>query len=89
MVLGKDVGLQKVATLSKRGLVDKFMHIIVNRFDHSDWIGKKWKPILGYHLMINLLLRGRLYFDPVTKEDAEKILVTPWLWRFLSLVLKK
>jgi len=45
-VMGKDVIIDMVLSLSKNSLVGKFEFIKLSRMEFMDWVSKKWKPII-------------------------------------------
>jgi hypothetical protein len=50
MVLGLDVGMEKVESLSSKALVRKFIGKVVKRALLMGWLEVGWKKLLGYCL---------------------------------------
>jgi hypothetical protein len=62
MVLGRDVGMQEVSTLSLCALVGRFRYRALSKFDIDWWMEENWKPLSGYSPEVLVLVRGWFCF---------------------------
>jgi len=62
-VMGKDVIIDMVLSLSKNSLVGKFEFIKLSRMEFMDWVSKKWKPIIKSMPRVLVLTNSWIYFQ--------------------------
>ena len=63
LVLGLDVGLEKVEGLMKLALVGRFMGKEVKGDSLKQWMDANWRLTLGYIPIFHLLVRGGICFE--------------------------
>jgi hypothetical protein len=67
--LGKDIAMDRVASLSKRALVEKFYYMKMHKARLTSWLQDFWKPILGYCPRVSLLSNHWYIFHFLSEAD--------------------
>jgi len=88
-VLGKDIDMDRVSSLSKKALIGKFFYSSLTKAQLSNWIMGFWKLVLGYSPRFRLLSNHWYIFHFLTKEDLMKILNSSWIINRGVLMLKR
>ena len=60
-MLGEDVGLEDMVSLSLCALVGSFLYHARSTMPLIDWVSENWYPLLGYVLEVVFLTKG--WFD--------------------------
>jgi len=58
LVLGKDIKIDRVESLSLRALVGRLGYVSMNTMEVLRWINEVWKPLLWYCPKFSLLMNG-------------------------------
>ena len=74
MVLGDDIGLDSVTTMSLAALVGKFGYWSCSSRDIATFVQEQWYPLLLYMPEVFKLSRGWYCFLFKSLEDSESIL---------------
>jgi hypothetical protein len=88
-VLGKDIAMDRVTSLSEKALVGKFYYTRMTKVQLSDWILGFWKPLLGYSPRFSLLSNHWMVFHFLSEGDLLRVLNSPWIVGRGVLMLKR
>lgn len=86
-VLGNDVTIDMVLTLSQRDLIGRFEYIKPYRSDILAWVQECWKPLLKSVPKVLTLVNGWVLFQILSIEDREAFESQYWILGLGSLVL--
>lgn len=78
LVVGRDVGIERVLNLVGKTLVGFSASRRVSLWGLSEWMRQFWMPMLGYCPRSHLLFKGWLGFVFVSEDDVAKNLATQW-----------
>lgn len=87
MMVGRDVQLGWVLSLSARALVGKVCYSEINRTKIRAWVVEYWKPLLTYCPKVHILVNKWVVFHFLNDDHATLILGRTWVFGRGSLVL--
>jgi len=88
-ILGKDVALNRMLSLSTKALVGIFFYVKMSKDRLKAWISKEWKQFLGYCPRFCMLSNFWIVFHFLSEEDLWKVEKKVWLIDIGVLMLKK
>lgn len=71
--------IDRITSLDKQASVGRWHFADFSDSNMRDWVGKRWKTMLGYMLTVVGLLKGWYSFHFLSQEDLEKIKSLPWI----------
>ena len=89
MVLGDDLGLDKVVNLSLTTLVGRLSYRSRCSTSLIDWVNMHWIPILGYEPEVLYMSKGWFTFKFHSLEDTTKIMEKLWSFDEGNMMLKR
>ena len=79
MSFGADVLWERLESLTKRGVVDRWKFPQYNRYDLMTWLMGQWELRLGYKPVISKLEKGWYCFHLLKEEDVSKVMANSWV----------
>ena len=69
----------QVVSLKRRAVIGRWIFLDGNDFDSASWIGKMWKPIIGYCPKFSSLINGWFCVHFMDENDVYKIISRAWV----------
>jgi hypothetical protein len=88
-MLGEDVGLEDMVSLTLFTPVGRFSYKYKCKMPIEEWVSVVWKPLLGYNSVVVYLTKGWFGFQFKSLEDTQMILDRAETYDGGSLMVKR